>query len=129
VSTGGGRSDNTFWDGKGVGCHTVSSEKGRKVEDALGMLLLERNGWNSRLTDAGEIVYKHATSILAESEDLVTELPELRGLRNICSRKLFPSQRREDDRFPARRGKRSGCPAVSPRRAKLQKPAERVVPA
>jgi DNA-binding transcriptional LysR family regulator len=52
----------------------------KQLEDELGMLLLERNGRNSRLTDAGEIVYKRATSILAESEDLVTELSELRGL-------------------------------------------------
>jgi DNA-binding transcriptional LysR family regulator len=41
------------------------------------MLLLERNDRNSRLTDAGEIVYKRATSILLESEDLVTEPSEL----------------------------------------------------
>ena len=63
----------------------------RQLEDELGVLLLERNGRNSRLTDAGEIVYKRATSILTETKDLVTELSELRGLNRGKLRLGLPS--------------------------------------
>ena len=63
----------------------------RQLEDELGVLLLERNGRNSRLTDAGEIVYKRATSILTETKDLVTELSELRGLKRGKLRLGLPS--------------------------------------
>jgi hypothetical protein len=44
------------------------------------MLFLERNGRDSRLTDASGIIYKRATSNRTESEDLVIELSELCGL-------------------------------------------------
>jgi DNA-binding transcriptional LysR family regulator len=63
----------------------------RQLEDELGVLLLERNGRNSRLTDAGEIVYRRATSILTETKDLVTELSELRGLNRGKLRLGLPS--------------------------------------
>ena len=63
----------------------------KQLEDELGMLLFERNGRNSRLTDAGEIAYKHAASILAETKDLVTELSELRGLNRGKLRLGLPS--------------------------------------
>ena len=63
----------------------------KQLEDELGILLLERNARNSRLTDAGEIVYKHAASILAETKDLVTELSELRGLNRGKLRFGLPS--------------------------------------
>ena len=63
----------------------------KQLEDELGMLLFERNGRNSRLTDAGEIVYKRAASILAETKDLVTELSELRGLNRGKLRLGLPS--------------------------------------
>jgi DNA-binding transcriptional LysR family regulator len=63
----------------------------KQLEDELGMLLLERNGRNSRLTDAGEIVFKRATSILTETKDLVTELSELRGLNRGKLRFGLPS--------------------------------------
>ena len=63
----------------------------KQLEDELGMLLLVRNGRNSRLTDAGEIVYKRATSILSESKDLLTELSELRGLNRGTLRLGLPS--------------------------------------
>jgi DNA-binding transcriptional LysR family regulator len=67
------------------------SKSVKQLEDELGVLLLERNGRNSRLTDAGEIVYKRATSILVESQDLVTELSELRGLNRGKLRLGLPS--------------------------------------
>ena len=63
----------------------------KQLEDELGMLLFERNGRNSRLTDAGEIVYRRATSILTETKDLVTELSELRGLNRGKLRLGLPS--------------------------------------
>jgi DNA-binding transcriptional LysR family regulator len=63
----------------------------KQLEDELGMLLFERNGRNSRLTDAGEIAYKRAASILAETKDLVTELSELRGLNRGKLRLGLPS--------------------------------------
>jgi DNA-binding transcriptional LysR family regulator len=63
----------------------------KQLEDELGVLLLERNGRNSRLTDAGEIAYKRAASILAETKDLVTELSELRGLNRGKLRLGLPS--------------------------------------
>jgi DNA-binding transcriptional LysR family regulator len=63
----------------------------KQLEDELGMLLLERNGRSNRLTDAGEIVYKRATSILAESKDLITELSELQGLNRGKLRFGLPS--------------------------------------
>ena len=63
----------------------------KQLEDELGMLLFERNGRNTRLTDAGEIAYKRAASILAETKDLVTELSELRGLNRGKLRLGLPS--------------------------------------
>lgn len=52
----------------------------RQLEDELGLPLLDRLGHSSRLTAAGEIVYRRAAVMLAEREDLVSELDELRGL-------------------------------------------------
>lgn len=52
----------------------------KQLEDELGLPLLDRIGHASRLTAAGEIVYRRAVVILAEREDLVSELGELRGL-------------------------------------------------
>jgi DNA-binding transcriptional LysR family regulator len=63
----------------------------KQLEDELGMLLFERSGRNSRLTDAGESVYKRAASILAETDDLVTELSELRGVNRGKLRLGLPS--------------------------------------
>ncbi|WP_027176936.1 LysR family transcriptional regulator [Desulfovibrio aminophilus] len=53
----------------------------RRLEDDLGVPLLERIGHQSRLTDAGRIVYRRARRMLAEGDDLLAELDELRGLQ------------------------------------------------
>ena len=62
----------------------------RQLEDELGFKLLERVGQRSRLTEAGEIVYRRALAMLAQQEDLKTELEELRGLAGGKLRLGFP---------------------------------------
>lgn len=62
----------------------------RQLEDELGFRLLERVGHKSRLTEAGEIVYRRALSILAQQDDLKAELEELRGLEGGKLRLGFP---------------------------------------
>ncbi len=53
----------------------------KQLEDELGVRLLERTVRGSRPTEAGEIVYRRANSMMMEGDDLVSELDELRGLR------------------------------------------------
>jgi DNA-binding transcriptional LysR family regulator len=53
----------------------------KQLEEELGVLLLDRIGHRTRLTAAGEIVYRRAASMLVEREDLVAELDDLRGLK------------------------------------------------
>lgn len=53
----------------------------RQLEDELGLPLLDRIGHRSALTPAGEIVYRRARAMLAERDDLIAELDELRGLK------------------------------------------------
>lgn len=53
----------------------------RQLEEHLGFQLLERIGHQSRLTAAGEIVYRRGVAILSQGEDLRAELEELRGLK------------------------------------------------
>ncbi|PKR49687.1 LysR family transcriptional regulator [Thalassospira marina] len=53
----------------------------RQLEDEVGIPLLERIGHSSRMTAAGEVVYARALRILAEREDLLAELDEIRGLK------------------------------------------------
>ncbi len=53
----------------------------KQLEDELGIVLLDRAGHRSTLTAAGEIVYRRAIRMLAEQEDLLGELSELRGLK------------------------------------------------
>ncbi|MCK1351390.1 LysR family transcriptional regulator [Bradyrhizobium sp. CW7] len=52
----------------------------KQLEDEIGVPLLDRIGHRSKLTAAGEIVYQRALRILAERDDLIAELGELRGL-------------------------------------------------
>lgn len=52
----------------------------RQLEEELGEALLTRLGSGVRLTEAGELVYARAVAILAESEHLLAELADLRGL-------------------------------------------------
>ena len=53
----------------------------KQLEVELGVPLLDRIGHRSEMTAAGQIVYRRAIAMLAEREDLVGELDELRGLK------------------------------------------------
>ena len=50
----------------------------KQLEDELGMPLLDRQVYPPRLTEAGEIVYRRALSMLAERDDLRAELDAAR---------------------------------------------------
>lgn len=54
----------------------------QQLEEELGTRLLDRIGRRIRVTTAGELVYRRAVPLLAQSDDLVAELAELRGLKN-----------------------------------------------
>ncbi|KXF78660.1 hypothetical protein ATN84_02425 [Paramesorhizobium deserti] len=61
----------------------------KQLEDELGAVLLDRSDRNT-LTAAGEIVYRRALAMLAERDDLVAELNELRGLKRGVLRLGLP---------------------------------------
>jgi DNA-binding transcriptional LysR family regulator len=62
----------------------------KQLEDEIGVLLLDRLGHRSTLTSAGEIVYRRALRILAERDDLISELDEVRGLKRGLLRLGLP---------------------------------------
>ncbi len=62
----------------------------KQLEDELGVPLLDRIGHKSVLTAAGEIVYRRALAMLAERDDLIAELADLRGLRTGTLRLGLP---------------------------------------
>ncbi|MBV8192243.1 MAG: LysR family transcriptional regulator [Alphaproteobacteria bacterium] len=62
----------------------------KQLEDEIGMPLLDRLGHRSRLTAAGEVVYRRALRVLAERDDLLSELGELRGLKRGSLRLGLP---------------------------------------
>ncbi len=62
----------------------------KQLEDELGFSLLDRTGHRNALTAAGEIVYRRALVMLAERDDLVAELDELRGLKRGTLRLGLP---------------------------------------
>lgn len=53
----------------------------KTLEDELGMPLLNRLGHRNELTAAGEIAYSRALVLLAEHNDLLAEINDLRGLK------------------------------------------------
>ncbi|TFY88957.1 LysR family transcriptional regulator [Pseudomonas kairouanensis] len=53
----------------------------KTLEDELGTPLLNRLGHRNELTAAGEIAYRRAQVLLAEHNDLVAEINDLRGLK------------------------------------------------
>jgi len=62
----------------------------KQLEDELGLPLLDRLGHKSRMTAAGEIVYRRAIRLLAERDDLEAELKDLRGLKRGALRLGLP---------------------------------------
>jgi DNA-binding transcriptional LysR family regulator len=62
----------------------------KQLEDEIGVPLLDRIGHSSKLTAAGEIVYRRAQRLLAERDDLIAELGELRGLKSGTLRLGLP---------------------------------------
>ena len=62
----------------------------KQLEDEIGVPLLNRIGHRSKLTAAGEIVYQRAQRILAERDDLMSELDEVRGLKRGSLRLGLP---------------------------------------
>lgn len=62
----------------------------KQLEEELGLQLLDRTGRHCRLTTAGEVVYRRATTILSQGDDLLAELEELRGLKGGVLRLGFP---------------------------------------
>lgn len=53
----------------------------KQLEDEMGLALLDRHVSPAHLTAAGEIVYRRALAMLAEKDDMLAELDELRGLK------------------------------------------------
>lgn len=62
----------------------------KQLELEIGAPLLDRLGHKTRLTEVGEIVYQRAIRILAERENLLAELEELRGLKRGVLRLGLP---------------------------------------
>jgi DNA-binding transcriptional LysR family regulator len=61
-----------------------------QLESEIGVPLLNRIGHRSELTAAGEIVFRRALSLLADSENLIAELDDLQGLKRGTLRIGFP---------------------------------------
>lgn len=62
----------------------------RQLEDEVGVALLERIGHRCTLTDAGHVVYRRGLQLLAEREDLIAEIEEIRGLKRGTLRLGLP---------------------------------------
>jgi len=62
----------------------------KQLEEEVGVPLLDRIGHRSTLTDAGEVVYRRAVKMLAQRDDLLAELDDLRGLRRGTLRLGLP---------------------------------------
>ena len=73
-------------------CATQStvSKAVRQIEDEIGAPLLDRLAPKPRLTAVGEAVYARALRLLAERDDLLTEIAELRGLKRGVLRLGLP---------------------------------------
>ena len=73
-------------------CATQStvSKAVRALEDEIGSPLLDRLAPRPRLTAVGEAVYARALRLLAERDDLLAEIAELRGLKRGVLRLGLP---------------------------------------
>jgi DNA-binding transcriptional LysR family regulator len=66
------------------------SKSVKLLEEEVNCSLLDRAGHRNTLTEAGKIVFDRAQSMLAQREDLVAELEELRGLKRGTLRLGLP---------------------------------------
>lgn len=57
------------------------SQQIKRLEEILGVVLFDRSGGPVRLTDAGKALLPRAEEILAQAEDAVQTVREVRGLR------------------------------------------------
>lgn len=62
----------------------------KHLEEEIGFPLLDRIGHRSVLTAAGEVVYRRGVKLLADRDDLLAELDEIRGLRRGVLRLGLP---------------------------------------
>ncbi|PZO66831.1 MAG: LysR family transcriptional regulator [Paracoccus denitrificans] len=62
----------------------------KQLEDEIGMPLLDRIGHRSVMTPAGEVVYRRGLKLLADREDLLAELDDIRGVRRGSLRLGLP---------------------------------------
>lgn len=62
----------------------------KQLEDEVGVPLLDRIGHRSVLTAAGQVVYRRGVKLLADRDDLLAELAEVRGLRRGVLRLGLP---------------------------------------
>jgi len=62
------------------------SQQLKLLEQELGVHLMDRNGKNIELTEAGKVLYKRAQEILQRFEETVTEVKEVgEGIRGVLS--------------------------------------------
>ncbi len=66
------------------------SKSVKLLEEEVNCSLLDRSGHRNTLTEAGQIVFDRAQNMLAQREDLVAELEELRGLKRGLLRLGLP---------------------------------------
>jgi DNA-binding transcriptional LysR family regulator len=62
----------------------------RQIEDEIGAPLLDRTAPKPRLTPIGEAVYARALRLLAERDDLLAEIADIRGLKRGVLRLGLP---------------------------------------
>ncbi len=73
-------------------CATQStvSKAVKQLEDEIGLRLLDRIGHRSVMTAAGEVVYRRGLKLLADRDDLMAEIDEIRGVRRGALRLGLP---------------------------------------
>jgi DNA-binding transcriptional LysR family regulator len=62
----------------------------KQLEDEIGAPLLERMGRRVALTALGEVVYRRGLKLLADRDDLLAEIEEMRGLKRGVLRLGLP---------------------------------------
>jgi DNA-binding transcriptional LysR family regulator len=62
----------------------------KQLEQEIGAPLLDRAGRRSALTSIGEVVYRRGVKLLADRDDLLAEIEEIRGLKRGVLRLGLP---------------------------------------